>query len=82
MLPGKIATKNNAVINPTTLRYLLKISSVVIKDRPRDISTTPDVITTKSGSRGSQVGTWAWNSCRFDPRWEIPAEVRKAPSSS
>jgi len=82
MFPAKIATKNNAVINPTTPRYFLKITNVVIKDKPSAISTKPDVITTKSGSSGNQIGTWAWNSCRFEPRWEVPAEVRKAPSSS
>ena len=55
MFPAKMATKNNAVINPTTPRYFLKMTSVVIKDKPSAISTKPDVITTKSGSSGNQV---------------------------
>jgi hypothetical protein len=52
---------------------------VVIKAIPRMISTMPEAITTKSASIGSQVGTWAWKACRFDPKWEKPAEVKKIP---
>lgn len=71
-----------AVAKPITLRYLVKINTVVIKVIPSAISTRPEAITTKSASIGSQVGTWAWKACRFDPKWERPAEVRKVPRVS
>ena len=64
MLPGKIATKNAATIQPTGTRYRGR----AISASPRAISTTPEATTTKSGSRGSHVGTWAWNSSRWRVR--------------
>jgi len=81
ILPGKIRTKNNPVTTPTIARYFLKINAVVIRSAPSVISTKPDATTTKSGSNGNQVGTWAKNSIRFEPRWLVPAESKKAPSS-
>jgi len=81
-LPGKIRTKNTAAAIPTCLRNFVNINVVVINKIPSAISTRPEVITTKSAFRGNQVGTWARNSFRFEPRWEEPAEVRKTPSAS
>ena len=74
--------KNTATVIPTCRRNLVKINVVVINEIPSAISTKPEAITTKSAFRGNQVGTWARNSFRFEPRWEKPAEVRKAPSES
>ena len=74
--------KNMATTMPTCLRYCLKIKVVVIKEIPKVISTMPEATTTKSAFNGNQVGTWARNSVRFDPRWEMPAEIRNAPSES
>ena len=59
----------------------MKIKVVVIKEIPKVISTMPEATTTKSAFNGNQVGTWARNSVRFDPRWEKPAEVRNAPNA-
>jgi len=81
-LPGKIRTKNAAVIKPITPRYFLSINAVVISNTPRVISTTPDAMTTKSAFSGSQVGTWAKNSVLFDSRWLMPADSRNAPRPS
>ena len=44
--------KKAAVAIPTSRRRCREISA-----RPRDISTTPEASTTKSGENGSQVGT-------------------------
>ena len=52
MFPGKITMKKSAVAIPTSRRRCSEISA-----RPRDISTTPEASTTKSGESGSQVGT-------------------------
>ncbi len=60
MLPGNTATKNAATIQPIGTRYRGRAMSA----SPRAISTTPEATTTKSGSRGIHVGTWAWNSWR------------------
>ena len=73
--------KNMATTMPTFLRYSLRIKVVVIKEIPKVISTMPEATTTKSAFNGNQVGTWARNSVRFDPRWEKPAEVRNAPNA-
>ena len=73
--------KNTATAIPTCLQYLVRIRVVVINEIPSAISTRPEAITTKSAFRGNQVGTWARNSFRFEPRWEEPAEVRKTPSA-
>ena len=74
--------KNMATTMPICLRYPLRTKVVVIREMPKVISTMPEATTTKSAFNGNQVGTWARNSVRFDPRWEMPAEVRKAPSES
>ena len=74
--------KNMATTMPICLRYCLRIKVVVIREIPKVISTMPEATTTKSPFKGNQVGTWARNSVRFDPRWEMPAEVRNAPSES
>lgn len=73
--------KKIATIKPTLWCRWLKIKVVMIRQIPRVISTRPDATTTKSALRGNQVGTWAKNSVRFEPRWEMPAEVRNAPSA-
>ena len=73
--------KNMATTMPTCLQYCLRIKVVVIKEIPKVISTMPEATTTKSAFNGNQVGTWARNSVRFDPRWEKPAEVRNTPSA-
>ena len=52
MFPGKIAMKKAAVAIPTALRRCSEISA-----RPRDISTTPEASTTKSGENGTHGGT-------------------------
>jgi hypothetical protein len=52
MLPGNMAIKNKAVIDPANAALCPEISQ-----SPKAISTTPLAITTKSASRGSQVGT-------------------------
>ncbi len=77
-----IRIKNAAAIRPTTDRYFLKIKAVAISSAPSVISTKPEAITTKSGSKGNQVGTWAKNSVRFEPRWLVPADSKNAPRSS
>ena len=69
MLPGKIAMKNAAVIQPIWVRYFQRISS----DKPRAISTMPDAITTKSAENGTQLGTCAWNSWRLVVKCVVPA---------
>ena len=81
IFPGNIRIKKVATIKPTLWRRWLKIKVVIIRQIPRVISTNPDATTTKSALNGNQVGTWARNSVRFEPRWEIPAEVRNAPSA-
>ena len=68
MLPGKIRMKNTAAVRPMMRRYFVRISRVAISRRPRVISTNPDATTTKSGSSGNQVGTWARNAIRLEPR--------------
>ena len=55
MLPGNIAVKNAAVIQPIFSLCLIKS----ISERPRSISTTPDAITTKSAWLAKIVGTCA-----------------------
>ena len=81
IFPGNIRIKKIATIKPTLCCRWLKIKVVIIRQIPRVISTSPDATTTKSALSGNQVGTWARNSVRFEPRWEIPAEVRNAPSA-
>ena len=81
IFPGNIRIKKIATIRPTLWRRWLKIKVVMIRQIPRVISTRPDATTTKSAFSGNQVGTWARNSVRFEPRWEIPAEVRNAPNA-
>ena len=81
IFPGNIRIKKIATIKPTLWRRWLKIKVMMIRQIPRVISTRPDATTTKSALSGNQVGTWARNSVRFEPRWEIPAEVRNAPSA-
>ena len=73
--------KNMAVKRPIIWRYFLNTNTVVISKVPSVISTKPDATTTKSAFSGSQVGTWAKNSVRFESRWLIPAESRNAPSA-
>ena len=60
MLPGNTAMKNAATIQPIGTRYRGR----AMRASPRAISTIPEATTTKSGSRGIHVGTWAWNSWR------------------
>ena len=66
--------KKSAVAIPTSRRRCSEMSA-----RPRDISTTPEASTTKSGESGSQVGTWAWNVARLVVRWSVPVKMRVAP---
>ncbi len=66
--PGKINIKKVAVAIPTCGRYFQRITSA----RPSKISTTPEARTTKSGSTGSQEGTWAWNSSLAEVRCRVP----------
>jgi hypothetical protein len=77
MLPGKIAIKNRAVMVPA-----IGALNPVINHRPRTISTTPLAITTKSASRGNQVGTCALKVSLAAPRCEKPASVSARPRPS
>jgi hypothetical protein len=63
MLPGNMAIKNRAVIDPANAALYPEISQ-----SPKTISTTPLAITTKSASNGSQVGTWALKVSLAEPK--------------
>lgn len=77
ILPGNIAMKNAAVIQPTWRRYCREARAM-----PSAISTTPDERTTKSAEKGTHVGTCAWNSVRLVVRCVIPAYISAAPRST
>jgi hypothetical protein len=78
MFPGKIATKKAARAIPTYAEYLGFQSTSI--PTPNMISTTPESTTTKSGDRGTQVGTWAKNSVLSHVRCPIPAKDMQHPS--
>ena len=78
MFPGNTAMKNSAVISPI---WAWNLESEAMA-RPSEISMIPDATTTKSASRGSQPGTWAWKDARAKVRCPIPANSRQAPSSN
>lgn len=77
-MPGKIATKNKAVAQPTKNLCFTKKT----KDAPKIISTIPESITTKSASSGTHGGTCAKNSALFQVKWLMPANKRKAPRNT
>ncbi len=77
MLPGKIATKKAATIQPTATRHRRSRR----RARPSAISTTPDATTVMSTGSGTQDGTCATNSPRANVRCAVPANSSAAPSS-
>ena len=69
--------KKSAVKMPTSLRRRRPARAM-----PRSISTTPDARTIKSGEKGTQGGTCAWNSRRLVVKCNMPVYISADPKST
>src|SRR5699024_761298 len=78
IFPGKMRMKNAARAVPPRGR---NDRGARMGAAPSGISTPPEATTTRSGSSGIQLGTWAWNSSRRVVRWPVPAPASATPSA-